>query len=61
MTTHANHIGGEWIEGGDGVNDNINPSDLSETVGVYARASADQADHAIAAARAAFPAWKSVV
>lgn len=57
MTTHANHIGGEWIEGGDGVNDNVNPSDLSDLVGQYARASADQADQAIAAARAAFPGW----
>ena len=36
---------------------NINPSDLSDVVGEYARADKAQADSAIAAARAAFPAW----
>lgn len=56
MKTQANYIGGEWIESGD-ANDNINPSDLSNLVGRYARASAAQTDEAIAAARAAFPAW----
>ena len=42
---------------GDDVAANLNPSDLDDVVGHYGRASADQAKDAIAAARAAFPAW----
>ena len=53
---HANLIGGSWVEGDD-VAANLNPSDLDDVVGHYGRASAEQAKDAIAAARAAFPAW----
>lgn len=56
MNIQANYIGGDWVEGGD-ANDNINPSDLSNVVGRYARASAAETEQAISAARAAFPAW----
>jgi alpha-ketoglutaric semialdehyde dehydrogenase len=52
---HKNLIDGEWV-GSDGI-ENINPSNTSEVVGVYARASADETKQAIAAAKAAFPAW----
>ncbi len=52
---HKNLINGEWVEG-EGV-DNINPSNTNEVVGTYARASAEDAQNAIAAAKAAFPAW----
>ncbi len=52
---HKNLINGEWV-GGDGV-DNINPSNTNEVVGVYARASQQDTLDAIAAAKAAFPAW----
>jgi acyl-CoA reductase-like NAD-dependent aldehyde dehydrogenase len=52
---HKNLINGEWV-GSDGV-ENINPSNLSEVVGVYARATAEETKQAIAAAKAAFPAW----
>ncbi|MEQ1771467.1 MAG: aldehyde dehydrogenase family protein [Devosia sp.] len=52
---HKNLIDGEWV-GGDGV-ENINPSNTNEVVGLYARATADDAQRAIAAAKAAFPAW----
>ncbi|WP_425987303.1 aldehyde dehydrogenase family protein [Ensifer sp. R-19] len=55
MTLHQNLIAGEWI-GGDGVA-NINPSNTNDVVGEYARASAEDARAAIAAAKAAFPAW----
>lgn len=54
MTLHKNFISGAWIDG-TSVNRNINPSDLSEVVGEYARASRAQAEEAIAAARAAVP------
>ena len=52
---HKNLINGEWV-GGDGA-DNINPSNTNEVVGVYARATQQDALDAIAAAKAAFPAW----
>src|ERR1700737_4658726 len=53
---HRNFIGGDWVAGGETAR-NINPSDLSDVVGEYTRADKAQADSAIAAARAAFPAW----
>jgi alpha-ketoglutaric semialdehyde dehydrogenase len=52
---HKNLINGEWI-GTDGA-ENINPSNTNEVVGLYARATADETRTAIAAAKAAFPAW----
>ncbi len=52
---HKNLIDGEWV-GSDGV-ENINPSNIKEVVGVYARATAEETKQAIAAAKAAFPAW----
>ena len=52
---HKNLINGEWV-GTDGV-ENINPSNTAEVVGVYARATAEETKQAIAAAKAAFPAW----
>ncbi|QCI96741.1 aldehyde dehydrogenase family protein [Agrobacterium larrymoorei] len=55
MTIHQNLIGGEWI--GSDTSKNINPSDTNEVVGLYAQATADDAKQAIAAAKAAFPAW----
>ncbi|WP_158664992.1 aldehyde dehydrogenase family protein, partial [Ensifer adhaerens] len=51
-----NLIDGEWIAGSEAFR-NINPSDTHDVVGEYARASADDARLAIAAAKAAFPAW----
>lgn len=52
---HKNLIDGEWV-GTDGA-ENISPSDLKDIVGVYARATAEETKQAIAAAKAAFPAW----
>lgn len=52
---HQNFVGGEWI-GSDGA-ENINPSNIAEVVGIYARATAEETRQAIAAAKAAFPAW----
>jgi alpha-ketoglutaric semialdehyde dehydrogenase len=56
LDLRKNLIGGDWVAGND-VNSNINPSDLSDVVGQYARADAVQAGSAIAAAKAAFPPW----
>jgi acyl-CoA reductase-like NAD-dependent aldehyde dehydrogenase len=51
-----NFIGGEWIDG-TGLTRNINPSNTKDVVGEYARADKAQTEKAIAAAKAAFPAW----
>ncbi len=51
-----NLIAGEWVAGAD-VSRNINPSDTRDVVGEFAQADAAQAGDAIAAARAAAPAW----
>ncbi len=53
---HSNLIAGEWVEG-EGVTENINPSNTDEVVGRYARASKADAERAIAAAKAALPEW----
>lgn len=55
MTIYQNLIAGEWV-GGD-ASDNINPSDTNDVVGSYARGSAADVFDAVAAAKAAFPAW----
>jgi len=57
MTAHfQNFIAGEWVAGHD-TTKNINPSNTNDVIGEYARASAADAERAIAAAKAAFPAW----
>lgn len=50
-----NPIDGEEV--GSGGVENINPSNPSEVLGVYARATAEETQQAVAAAKAAFPAW----
>ncbi len=55
MTMHQNLIAGEWV-GTDAIR-NINPSNTDDVVGEYARASVEDTKAAIAAAKAAFPAW----
>jgi len=56
MSLNLNYISGEWLEGDD-VNADINPSNLGDVVGEYARAGKAQTEQAIAAARAAAPGW----
>ncbi len=55
MTIYQNLIAGEWV--GSNATKNINPSDTNEVVGLYADGSAEDTRIAIAAAKAAFPAW----
>ena len=54
--TFRNLVGGEWVAG-TGVTANRNPSDVSDVIGEYAQADVEQTRAAIAAAKAAFPAW----
>ena len=51
-----NFIAGAW-QGGAGVVENRNPSDLSDVIGNFAQGSAADVDAAVAAARAAQPQW----
>ena len=51
-----NFIGGEWVDGVSITRD-INPSNTKDVVGEYAKADRAQTEKAIAAAKAAFPAW----
>jgi alpha-ketoglutaric semialdehyde dehydrogenase len=51
-----NFVGGDWVHG-TGVTRNVNPSNTNDVVGEYAKADKAQATKAIAAAKAAFPAW----
>ncbi len=53
---HDNLIGGEWVAG-TAYAPNVNPSDTSDVLGDYAQGDAAQVEAAVAAARAAFPAW----
>jgi aldehyde dehydrogenase (NAD+) len=51
-----NFLAGEWVAGANG-SSNINPSDLSDVIGEFAAGDAMAVQQAVAAARAAFPAW----
>lgn len=53
-----NHIAGTWAAGSCAAA-NINPSDLNDTIGDYAQASATQTADAIEAAAAALPKWRA--
>lgn len=55
-TRHDNLIGGEWVAAPE-TGANVNPSDLDDVIGDYAKADKHQAEAAIAAAKQAFPAW----
>ena len=56
---HRNFIGGEWVAGAS-ITKDVNPSDLSDVVGEYVQADATQTEQAIAAAKAAAPAWAAL-
>lgn len=53
---HDNFINGEWVAG-NRYAPNINPSNVADVIGEYTHADEAQLDAAVAAARAAFPAW----
>ncbi|MGF1800083.1 aldehyde dehydrogenase family protein [Vibrio gigantis] len=57
QTENALYIGGEWQAGVSTVA-NINPSDISENIGNFAQASAEQVQQAISAAKHAQPEWE---
>ena len=56
MPAEQNFIAGEWQSGASEI-ENVNPSDTTDIVGLFAQASSLQLDAAIAAARHAQKAW----
>ena len=56
MPRYDNYINGEWVAGSSWTV-NRNPSDLSDVIGEYAQADAEQANAAVAAAARASGAW----
>jgi aldehyde dehydrogenase (NAD+) len=55
-----NHVGGEWIGSATGkTTANINPADTDEVLGQVPLQDRETARRAIAAAKAAFPAWRA--
>ena len=56
MPRYDNYINGEWVAGTSWTA-NRNPSDLSDVIGEYAQADAEQANAAVAAAACASGAW----
>ncbi len=57
MSRHQNYIAGEWTDSGE-FQPNVNPSDLSDVIGEYARADAAAAQRAVDAAAEAFATWQ---
>ena len=56
-----NFIGGEWLGAASGKTfESRNPADTREVVGVFQDSGADDVNAAVAAARAAFPAWRAL-
>lgn len=57
---YKNYINGEWVDASDGARfDNINPA-TGELVATFPKSSREDTLRAIAAAKAAYPAWKAV-
>ena len=56
VAVFSNFIGGEQVAGTQAVR-NINPSNTDDVVGEFASGSAADVANAVAAAKAAFPAW----
>lgn len=50
MTDYYNYIGGQWVDGSDEIV-NVNPSDLDDVIGRYARGGPADVEHAVEAAR----------
>ncbi len=57
--TYLNYIGGEWVAARSGKTfENRNPADTRDVVGLFPDSGADDINDAVAAARAAYNAWR---
>lgn len=60
-TTYQNHINGEWTAATGGATfEHRNPANLNDITGLWPSSSRDDARSAIAAAKAAYPAWAAL-
>jgi aldehyde dehydrogenase (NAD+) len=57
MQKYTNFIGGQWASKSSGEFSTVNPADTREAVASYSNAGKDDANAAVAAAIAAYPAW----
>lgn len=61
MQTFKNLIGGEWVDAANGATfENRNPAKLDDVIGAFPAATAADVSRAVAAAKAAFPAWANM-
>jgi aldehyde dehydrogenase (NAD+) len=61
MANYGNYIAGEWVPAASGKTfENRNPAETSELIGTFADSGPEDVEAAVAAARAAFPAWKAL-
>ena len=61
MQTFKNLIGGEWVDAANGATfENRNPAKLDDVIGAFPSATADDVNGAVAAAKAALPAWANM-
>ena len=59
--THGNFIAGDWVPAASGKTfENRNPARTSDLVGTFADSGPEDVERAVAAARAAFPAWRAL-
>src|SRR5574337_2213804 len=57
--TYQNYIDGRWVESASGETfENNNPADANDRIGSFQRSRAEDVAAAVAAAKAAFPAWR---
>jgi alpha-ketoglutaric semialdehyde dehydrogenase len=58
---YGNYIGGRWVPSASGRTlENRNPADRDDLVGRFADSNAQDVEQAVAAAKAAFPAWRAL-
>ena len=57
---YKNFIGGKWLESASGRTfKNLNPADSRDCIGIFQQSGAQDIAHAVAAAKQAYPIWKS--
>ncbi|MEE9539638.1 MAG: aldehyde dehydrogenase family protein, partial [candidate division NC10 bacterium] len=56
-----NYIGGRWVDArGGGMFESRNPANTEEVLGSFPMSHRDEAERAVASAKAAFPAWRTL-
>src|SRR5947209_6193883 len=58
VVTGRHHIAGRWLAPAARTFNSTNPANIREVIGVFPGGSRGDADEAVAAARAAYPAWR---